>query len=198
MNSLSYASWAGDYHDGMNTAVAFSAGGLNLLAVNLEWIAGPEVLKWVEGLLDDPKHAGYHVIVAPHAYVDPTGSLNDPKWVAQMASFLDGITPLLDGHSSSVFLTLNGHFATDCGYNSPSPVNGRNQLMFDRQDSLDTPTEPTGRGVDNANLSSLDSDFVGGATLMVLTFDTVTNQISEDVRHLLWRMEGGHGRTIHG
>jgi hypothetical protein len=199
VNSLQYASWAGDYHSGMNTAIAFSANGLNLLVVNIEWIAEPDVLKWVEDLLDDPKYSGYQVIVAPHAYIDPVGSLNDAKWGAQMAKFLGGLTPLLDSHSSSVFLTLNGHFATDCGYNTSAPVNGRNELMFDRQDSLDTPDEPTGRGVDNANLSSLDSDFVGGATLMVLTFNTTKNQISArtyDIYSGGWREDTDEQYTV--
>jgi hypothetical protein len=178
VNSLQYATWAGDYHNGMNTAVTFTANGLNFLVVNIEWNAQSDALGWVGGLLDNPDYAGYHVIVAPHAYIDALGSLNDAKWGAQMATFLSELTPLLDNHSSSVFLTLNGHFATDCGYNTPSPVNGRNELMYDRQDSLDAPNEPTGRGTDNAGLSSCNSDFVGGATLMVLTFNTANNQIT--------------------
>ena len=33
---------------------------------------------------------------------------------------------MMDAHSSNVFLTLNGHFATETGYNTPQPVNGRN------------------------------------------------------------------------
>ena len=65
VNSLQYASWAGDCHAGMNTAVAFSANGLNFLVVNIEWNAEPDVLAWAEDLLDDPQYAGYHVILAP-------------------------------------------------------------------------------------------------------------------------------------
>jgi hypothetical protein len=177
VNSLQNVSWAGDYHDGMNTAVAFSASGLNFLVVNIEWNAEPDALEWVKGLLDNPKYENYRVIIAPHAYTDFAGNLDDAKWGPILAGFVGGLTPLMDSHSSSVFLTLNGHFATDCGFNTPVPINRRNQLMFDRQDSLDVPKEPTGRGADNASMTTNDSDLVGGATVTVLTFDTLSNTI---------------------
>ncbi len=80
VNALQYVRWAGDYHDGMNTAVSFSASGLDLLVVNVEWNAGPDVLEWVGTLLDDPAYAAHHVIIAPHAYIDAWGSIDDPRW----------------------------------------------------------------------------------------------------------------------
>jgi hypothetical protein len=179
VNSLGYTTWAGDYHDAMNTAVAFTASDLNFLVVTIEWNAQPDVLTWVEGLLTDPKYANHHVIIAPHAYMDETGDIDDAKWGATLAGFVNGLTPLMNRHSSNVFLTLNGHFATDCGYNTTSPINGRNQLMFDRQDSLDDPEFPLGRGVDDADMKPDvdDSKKVGGSTVTVLTFDTVRNLI---------------------
>ncbi|HEV2390352.1 MAG TPA: metallophosphoesterase [Nitrososphaerales archaeon] len=175
VNALPYARWAGDYHQGMNTAVSFSANDLNFLVINIEWNAQADVLQWVEGLLEDPAYADHRVIVAPHAYVDASGSLDNQRWGAQLADFLAALTSLIDQHSSSVFLTLNGHFASECGYNTPQPINNRNQLMFDRQDCADAPTDLTGRGVDEPPLN--DTDKVGGATVMVLTFDTVNNRI---------------------
>ena len=47
--------------------------------------------------------------------------------------------------------------------------------MFDRQDCADAPGEQTGRGVDDPPEN--DTDKVGGATVTVLTFDTLNNQI---------------------
>ena len=130
----------------MNTAVSFSASGLDFLVVNIEWNAQPDVLEWARGILDDPAYGNHHVIMAPHAYIDANGSLDNPRWGAQLADFVNGLTALLDEHSSNVFLTLNGHFATECGYNTPRPINNRNELMFDRQDCADAPGDQTGRG----------------------------------------------------
>ncbi len=177
VNGLPYTHWVGDYHDGMNTAVRFSANGLDFLVVNVEWNAQPDVLKWVGGILDDPAYASHRVIIAPHAYIDAYGSTEDPRWGPTLNDFVSGLGPLMDKHSSNVFLTLNGHFATDCGYNTPAPVNNRNQLMFDRQDCTDNPGDPTGRGVDASTATTSDTDKVGGATVTVLTFDTDNNRI---------------------
>ena len=191
VNSMSGVNWVGDYHNGMNNAVSFSVNGLNFLVICIEWIADAGALAWAESILQDHAFNGYHVIVAPHAYINANGSLNDPLWAAQMSQFITEFTPILDSHSSNVFLTLNGHFATDVGYNTPSPVNGRNELMFDRQDSLDCLNEPTGRGADNVSLTAVDSDLVGGATLMVLTFNPISNTVDArtyDVYAGAWRM----------
>jgi hypothetical protein len=201
VDALPYTTWAGDYHDAMNTAVAFTANGLDFLAVNIEWNAQPDVLTWVEGLLDAPEYANHHVIIAPHAYMDETGDIDDGKWGATLADFVNGLTPLMDSHSSNVFLTLNGHFATDCGYNTPSPINNRNQLMFDRQDCTDAPTNPTGRGVDTVDStpSTPDSARVGGATVTVLTFDTVNNLITVrtyDVFTSAWRSDAAEQYSV--
>ena len=45
VNAVPYAQWVGDCHDGMNTAVSFSASGLDFLVVSLEWNAQPDVLE---------------------------------------------------------------------------------------------------------------------------------------------------------
>ena len=178
VNQLGYAEWAGDNHNGMNTAVSFTANGLDFLVVNLEWRGDSSVLEWVRSLLDDPAYANHYVIVAPHAYINALGSLTDPRWYSDLAEFIAGLTPILDEHSSNIFLTLNGHFATDCGYNTPTMVNGRSQLMFDRQDMLDKSPSPLGRGVDEPNSGATDDLKVGGATVTILTFEIGLNQIS--------------------
>lgn len=175
VNALPYARWVGDYHDAMNTAIAFTAGGLKFLVINIEWSAEPDALGWVESILDNPLYAGHHVILAPHAYIDWSGDVQASQ-AQQADTFTSGLAYLLTSHSSTVFLTLNGHFPTDCGYNTPSLVDGHNELMFDRQDCTDGPDEPAGRGADDE--TSDDSDRVGGSTITILTFIPDDNKIS--------------------
>ena len=172
VNGLGYARWVGDHHDGMNTAVAFSADNLNLLIISVEWNADKTaVLKWVQDVLDDPEYADHRVIIAPHAYINQTGSGDDPTWGAQMSTFMQALTGLMNSDTSRIFLTLNGHFPTDSGYHTPSMTKGRNELMFDRQDSTDDPADPLG------NSSTTDSAKVGGATVTILTFHPEKNSV---------------------
>ncbi len=175
VNALPYAQWVGDYHDAMNTAMAFTAGGLKLLVINIEWSAEPDALAWAESILDNPLYADYRVILAPHAYIDSSGDLQQSQ-AEQIDTFTSGLTYLLTSYSRRVFLTLNGHFPTDCGYNTPSPVDGHNDLMFDRQDCTDGADEPTGRGADDQ--TSNDSDRIGGSTITILTFMPDDNKIA--------------------
>ena len=178
VDALQYSSWVGDYHDGMNTAASFSVNGLNFLVINIEWNAQSDVLEWVGLILDDPVYANYYVVIAPHAYVDAAGVVVLLSNGIDLTSFAAGLTRLMDEHSSNVFLTLNGHYATDSGYNTSAPINNRNQLMFDRQDCTDDPGDPTGQGVDAATSATPNSEKVGGATVTILTFDSSSNQIS--------------------
>jgi len=175
VKAVPYANWVGDFHNGMNTAATFSASGLDFLVICLEWNAQSDALEWASSILDDPTYTNYHVIMAPHAYINPFGSLDDPRWGPQLANFVTSLETIMDAHSSNVFLTLNGHFATETGYYTPQPINGRNELMYDRQDCSDNPGDKFGRGVDNPPDS--DTDKVGGSTLMVLTFHPAYNEI---------------------
>jgi hypothetical protein len=176
VNKVPATFWAGDYHDGMDTAVGFSAGNLDFLIVNIEWNGNPgTVLKWVGRLLDDPVYANYHVIVATHAYIDSTGNTNDQRWGPILANFVGNLTSLMNDHSSSVFLTMNGHFGSRFGYHTTVPIDGRNELMFNRQDCTDNAT------IDSHTFCSVVRNHkaaVGAATVMILTFDTDKNQIS--------------------
>lgn len=169
LDALGYTSWAGDYHDGMNAAVTFNANGLDFLVVNLEWNAQADAISWMEGLLDSGRYKGYNVIVAPHAYEDATGSTNDTRWGPTLADFRKRLAEIMDAHGDSVFLTLNGHFATDSGYHTRKPIDGRNQLMFDRQESTDNPDDPVDSSVDDVLK-------VGGATVTLLTLDARLNK----------------------
>jgi len=171
VNGLGYVQWVGDYRNAMNTAVSFAANGYNFLVVNLEWDAPPDATDWLEGLLDDENYKDYYVILGPHAYMDATGSTDDARWGPILADFRRRLRDIMDEHSSNVFLTLNGHFATDSGYHTPQPTNGRNQLMFDRQESTDNPDDPVDSSVQDVLK-------VGGGTATILTFDTFANTVN--------------------
>jgi hypothetical protein len=176
VNATGYANWVGDFHDGMNTALSFTANGLDFLVINLEWNAGVNSIAWAESILDDPAFAGHHVIIAPHAYIDAWGCTDDEPWGKTLAGFITNMTFLMDQHPN-VFLTLNGHFATDRGCNT-AISEYRNSLMFDRQDCRDEPDSLTGQGEDDSDSTTPDTVKVGGATVTVLTFDTAANQVS--------------------
>ncbi len=175
VNGLDYATWVDDYHDAMNTAVSFTSNGLKFLVLNLEWNAQADVLAWVEDILDDPRYSDHRFILAPHAYIDSSGSANLALF-AEEPEFTSELLYVLGHYSSRIFLTLNGHFPTECGYNTPYIVDNRNQLMFDRQDCTDMPGEPTGRGADSDQ--PYDNQRVGGSTITILTFKPDDNQIS--------------------
>ncbi|MGD0637871.1 MAG: metallophosphoesterase, partial [Nitrososphaerales archaeon] len=91
VNALGYTSWASDFHDGMNTAVTFSANGWNFLVINVEFNGDSSVVDWVGSLLDDPLYADHKVIIAPHAYMDAFGDINDPRWGPTLSDFVDGL-----------------------------------------------------------------------------------------------------------
>ena len=190
VNLAQNAAWVGDYHDGTNTAIAFTANGLNFLVINLEWNAQPDTMKWAGGILDDPTYKDYHAIVAAHVYVNALGFALDYTNHVDLTTFINGLKSLIDSHSN-VFLTLNGHYATECGYNSSSPINSRNELMFDRQDCTDAPNSLLGRGLDPTATVS-DSLRVGGSTVTILTCDTVNNRVdvrTYDVNTGEWRTD---------
>jgi hypothetical protein len=190
VNMLPDVSWVSDFHKGMNTAARFSANGLDFLVINIEWNAGSDVLEWVGGILDDPAYADHYFIIAPHAYVNAFGLIQDSANYVDLTNFVGGLTKLMDAHSSNVFLTLNGHYATDCGYSTSAPINNRNLLMFDRQDCTDNEGDPTGRGVDAVTPTTPDVAKTGGATVTILTFDTQNNKIgvkTYDVNTGKWR-----------
>jgi hypothetical protein len=209
VNAVPGVEWVSDCHDGMNMALTFSANDIDFLVVNVEWNAQADVLQWLGGVLDDPAYANHRVIVAPHAYIDAFGSIDDSRWGTMLADFIREFRQILDAHSPRVFLTLNGHFATEVGYNTPFPVRYRNELMFDRQDSLDAPGDPRLRGYDSSDSSPLgygssdsspdDKQKVGGATVTILKFDTQNNQLgvsTYDVYTGNWRKDDCELYTI--
>jgi hypothetical protein len=146
-------SWlVSSYDNGMSTAVTFSApnpsGGspIDFLIINIAYAGGESyanTIKWVNTLLNE--YPTYDVIIATHAYVDPTygncaptatnsspcdGNVSS-NTLLSFLSELDGIA----NSNSNVFLTLNGHFdESPYRYETQSPVNGHLQLMFDRQE----------------------------------------------------------------
>ena len=159
-----YAQWVGDFNNGMDTALRFTANGLDYLVINLEWNAAQPALQWAESILDDPAFSDHNIILAPHAYINARGQTFDPSQGATMATFMQSFVSLLNSHPN-VFLTLSGHFATDFGYYTPSPVRGRNQLMFDRQDRCDYANEYAEDEAEASGVTPPDRLKVGGATV---------------------------------
>ena len=176
VNATGYANWVGDFHDGMNTALSFTANGLDFLVISLEWNAGINSIAWAQSILDDPAFAGHHVIIAPHAYIDAWGDTEAPPWSEILAGFTSNLKFLMDQHPN-VFLTLNGHYATDQGFNT-AMSEYRNSLMFDRQDCRDERDSLTGRGADDSDSRTPDTEKVGGATVTILTFETAANKVN--------------------
>jgi hypothetical protein len=192
------AQWIGDFNNGMDTALRFTANGLNFLVINLEWNATQPVLQWAESILDTPQFSDHNAILAPHAYVNASGQSYDPSQGPVMATFSEGFVSLLDAHPN-VFLTLSGHFATDSGYYTPSPVRGRNQLMFDRQDRCDYANKEVEDDADASGVTQPDRFKVGGATVTILNFDTVENLIhvsTYDVYTGHWRVDYGNQYSV--
>jgi hypothetical protein len=198
LDQIGYTKWVDDYHDGMNTAVTFTAGGENFLVVSLEWNAQPDALQWAGSILDDPQYGDYRVIIVPHAYLNAFGQIPVTSAGTDLTDFITGLNSLLDAHPN-IFLNLNGHYASECGCNVASTSGGRNDLMFDRQDCQDNPEDPIGRGIDNVSSSTPDSSKVGGATVVILNFDMGSKQINVstyDVYTGMWRNDSYENYSV--
>ena len=167
-----YAHWVSSFHGGMDTAVNFTGGNSGFLIVNIEWNGNAQVLNWVGGLLANSTYVRDHVIIATHAYIDSTGTINGTSYTLNQRNFTTALTSLMDRYSSRVFLTLNGHYNTDSGYHTPVPIKGRYELMFNRQECTDVMScySTTSETPDQAK--------VGASTVTILTFDTLRNQLS--------------------
>jgi parallel beta-helix repeat protein len=139
--------WVSDICDGKNTAVRFSIGNLNFLLVDIEFKANSTVLAWVDQLLDTNKNS--YAILATHGFLDHTPEF-DPEvkeWAETLNSTVLAVHP-------NVRLTLNGHNSGEHG--AHLATRSTNELVFDRQES---------------------ENFMGAATVAILTFDVANNQI---------------------
>ena len=168
IGGLDGVKWVGDYDQGMNTAASLNVDGFPLLIVAVEWLAQDDTFDWLSDILEDPAYQDHKVIIATHAYENQAGSLDDPNWGSILGPSTKKLTSIMDAHASNVILTLNGHFPTEFGYHAPVPVNGRNQLMFDRQES----TDDLYFGDDPP-----DALKPGGATITTLTFHLAANRL---------------------
>ncbi|MGD0977559.1 MAG: DUF2341 domain-containing protein [Candidatus Bathyarchaeia archaeon] len=172
LNNEEYAAVA----DGENTAVNFTSNGLNFLIVNIEWDAPIDLLNsWVAPLLSKYSGLDYQIIVTTHAYINPAGITNDQN--GPSPNFINTLTTLLDKYPK-VFLTLNGHFGTDFGFEEKSSNGNRWQLMFDRQDVTDDDEYPN-----------------GAAAVTILTFN-IAEQSQMEARTIDLNQNSGKGAFL--
>jgi hypothetical protein len=148
--------WIGDEASGQSTAVHFNVFGWDCLVLNIAYQADDSALVWANGILD--AYPNSHAIVATHTYLNTTGGYgtkgkDDSDWPMNFKK------TVLDIHSN-VFLTLSAHVYPTTG--SRTKVGGRDELMFNRQDS---------------------DSRLGAASLRILTFDVAQGLI--DVKTFL-------------
>lgn len=156
MGAKSY--WVGDEFGGMNTAVGFSVSGWDCLIVNVAFHANDSVLAWANNLLDANPQS--HVIVATHDYLNKDGEYD--SWGTNFKN------TVLDTHAN-VFLTLSGHYHPSAG--ARKLVGGREELMFDMQDTNDD------AGAASARILTFDTS---KGTIDVQTYNANTNQFLMD------------------
>lgn len=65
---------------GMSSYQTFTAGGKKFLHISLELEAGPAIIAWAQGVINN--HQGYATIVTTHSYISPfaAGSTELPAW----------------------------------------------------------------------------------------------------------------------
>jgi hypothetical protein len=136
--------------DGQNTAVQFSVGDWNFIVINIAYEASDDVLDWANSLLDEYPES--HAVVGAHVYLNTTGGYagkgrDSADWPTNLKN------KVLDTHGN-VFLTLSAHHHPAMG--SRTKVGGRDELMFNRQDS---------------------DGQMGAASLRIMSFDLVQGKI---------------------
>jgi hypothetical protein len=104
-----YSYWGGSYDStsvtssspNMNNYQLFSAGGMDFIALNLQYDPPADVLSWADNVLS--KYSDRRAIISTHSYIDTSGSLSD-----------DGGRQIHDNvvvPEKNVFLVLCGHFS---------------------------------------------------------------------------------------
>ena len=132
--------WVSEASEGQNTAVHFSASGMDFLIINLEFNADNATLAWATNILD--AYPESHAIVAAHFYVNRTGGYE--SWATTLKQSVLATHP-------SVFLTLSAHVYPLAYSGLQAQVGDRYELVFNRQEK---------------------DNFMGAASLRILTFDT--------------------------
>ena len=93
-----YSYWGGSYGNNMNNYQLFSAGGMDFIALNLQYSPPPDVLNWADNVLN--KYSDRRAIISTHAYLNLDGSrmsIGTRIWES-----------LVEKHEN-VFLVLCGH-----------------------------------------------------------------------------------------
>lgn len=115
-----------------NQAHHFSAGARQWLVVTLEYLPSPEVVEWVDGVLED--HLDHEVILVTHSYLDEIGEWIDletdrdatePRPPPQVYHDGEDLWNALVSQYASIRLVLCGHVTGDGAGRRVDLVEGR-------------------------------------------------------------------------
>jgi hypothetical protein len=171
VDATGYSGWVSSLDNGMDTAVTYTMDGMKFLVVNIEFDGNSTVLAWANALLSNPLYENDHVIVATHAYIYPDGDINYTQWGPILQHFTTALTAMIDEHPNA-FLTMNGHFDTNSGFHQLDPTGTKYELVFNRQDEVDSAVCPP----DSTAAPDCLKD--GAATVTILTFEPQDNRIA--------------------
>jgi hypothetical protein len=94
-----YLYWGGSYSNNKNNYQLFSAGGMNFIALNLQYNPPADVLSWADNVLEN--YSSRRAIISTHSYLNLDGTLTS-----------DGGTNIYNNvvvSENNVFLVLCGH-----------------------------------------------------------------------------------------
>jgi hypothetical protein len=152
--------WVSSIFNGTSTAVKFSYGDYRFMVVNIEYNANQTVLGWAANLIES--NPTVNVIVATHDFLNGYGTYGytfypqDILWASNFEKWLNGFP--------NVFMTLNGHDITDGGTAFDRKVGNREEIFFNRQESLNE------EGAGTARIYAFYMGASGRLTVKVSTF----------------------------
>jgi parallel beta-helix repeat protein len=94
-----YSYWGGSYSNNKNNYQLFSAGGMNFIALSLQYNPPADVISWADNVLEN--HADRRAIISTHSYLNLDGSLTD---TGGTNIYNNVVVP-----NNNVFLVLCGH-----------------------------------------------------------------------------------------
>jgi hypothetical protein len=102
----------------MNNYQLFSAGGMNFIALNLQYNPPADVLSWADNILT--KYPNRRAIISTHSYLD----INGNRGVGGPVIWRDLVVP-----HNNVFLVLCGHVYNDSGYGASEKIDNLDNRM---------------------------------------------------------------------
>ena len=118
--------WGGSYDTvgvtssspNMNNYQLFSAGGMNFIALSLQYNPPADVLSWADNVLT--KYPNRRAIISTHSYLDIKGN----RGVGGPVIWRDLVVP-----HNNVFLVLCGHVYNDSGYGASEKIDNLDNRM---------------------------------------------------------------------